>query len=231
MVISIALLGYGASGTFLALVRDRLRAARGRGVRRLRGAVRRHRGRLLRARRAAAVQRARADLGPAPAALPGRAVRDPVRAVLLRRRCASAWRSPASPSRSGASTGPICSAPGGGALGILGLLFLVAAEPGARADRRARPARGGAGQPRRGRPDARACARSATRPAPLPWRSRCRPRGPPCSSSPYKGLSQALRVPGRRGRGRALQPARPAQRGAQSARSRSATRRGSASTT
>ena len=36
MVISIALLGYGASGTFLALVRDRLAGARIRGLRHLR---------------------------------------------------------------------------------------------------------------------------------------------------------------------------------------------------
>ncbi len=33
MVISIALLGYGASGTFLALVQERLRATRDRGLR------------------------------------------------------------------------------------------------------------------------------------------------------------------------------------------------------
>ena len=41
MVISIALLGYGASGTFLALARERLEARARRRVRRFRGAVRR----------------------------------------------------------------------------------------------------------------------------------------------------------------------------------------------
>ena len=64
MVISIALLGYGASGTFLALVRDRLRGARIRGLRASRAALFGITAVACFAlARAAAVQRAGADLG------------------------------------------------------------------------------------------------------------------------------------------------------------------------
>ena len=150
MVISIALLGYGASGTFLALMRDRLepRAAAAFAV--FAALFGDHRGRLLRARGAAAVQCAGADLGPRAAALSGRAVRDPVRAVLLRRDVhrpgarllcrAGRAHLPGRSARRGRRGARHPGAPVPGR-----------AEPGARADRRARSARGRPGQPCRGR--------------------------------------------------------------------------------
>ena len=185
MVISIALLGYGASGTFLALARERLEARASAAFAVFAALFGDHRGRVLRDRRAAAVQRARADLGPPPAALSGRPVRDPVRAVLLRRRVrghrARVLRRAGRTCLSGRSARrrqrrarhPRAPVPGD-------------AEPGARADRSARPARRGAGQRRRGKPARAAAGARPTPPAPWPWRSPCRPPGPPCSCRPTR---------------------------------------------
>ena len=213
MMISIALLGYGASGTFLALARKRLAARAPARLRRLRGAVRRHGGRVLRARRAAAVQRARADLGPPPAALSGRPVRDPVRAVLLRRhvrrararllrragRPALSRRSARRRQRRARHPRRSCSW-------------------SCRAGRSSWSARS-ACSPRRCQPaatrGASGCGRWPACSAPRPRHPRTAARLDRLAAVAVQGAEPGVARAGRRRRGRALQPARPAECGAQ----------------
>ena len=184
MVISIALLGYGASGTFLALVRDRLQA-----------------------RASAAFAICAALFGITAVVCFALAERLPFNALEL------IW-DPRQllylgalyvilfvPFFCGATcvglalacfaepVGRIYRADllgaGGGALGILGLLFLVV--PSRALERSARSACSRPRWPALPRPaDAHACGRSATRRRRSPWHSRCRPRGPPCSSRPTR---------------------------------------------
>ncbi len=85
MMISVALLGYGAAGTFVALARRRLLPRFERSFAAGAVAVRHHDRRGVRARPAGRVQSAGDPLGSAAAAAPARRLRAALRPVLLRR--------------------------------------------------------------------------------------------------------------------------------------------------
>ena len=211
MIISMALLGYGASGTLPGARPGPPAGAPERRLRALRDGLRDRRDRLLRARRAAAVQRAGGDLGPAPAALPARPLCAADGAVLLWRDLRRPGASPLSPSRSGGSIAPICWAPGSArsASSACSSWCCRRARCGssarsARSRRRwsASPIRTGA--PGGGRRPSPAWPCSVGLATPASWTA--------LQLSPYKSLSQALQGAGRRDRRGALEPARPAQR-------------------
>ena len=218
MVISIALLGYGASGAFLALAGDGAAPPPGRGLCCRRRPVRRVGGAKLCGGRAAAIQSARRDLGAAAASLSSHPLRAVCAAVLRRRHLyrACARRIPAS----GRSNLPL--------------------RPDRRRRRRHRPDAGAVrGLSRHGAPAGRAAWPSRRSARDQPARQRGDPEeqggrvlgrggcGVRCTAAVMDGAA-SVRIqgaqpgatrPGRKGAGRGLKPARAADGGEQSHRS------------